>query len=110
MSRLNYLDSYPINFDCPCGIDSIPKKDKLKIQCSLCGVFQHCDCIKNANKMLRYICPICQLNQSDLFQKILYHLLPPSLYKYKPGDEVEITYFRDNKFHTTKVKLTKNEG
>ena len=32
------------------------------------------------------------------------------LYKYKPGDEVTLTYYRDGKFATAKVKLTKNEG
>ena len=32
------------------------------------------------------------------------------LYKYKPGDEVILTYYRDGKFATAKVKLTKNEG
>ena len=32
------------------------------------------------------------------------------LFKYKPGDEVTLTYYRDGNFKTTKVKLTKNEG
>ncbi len=32
------------------------------------------------------------------------------LFKYKPGDEVEITYYRNGKFNKTLVKLTKNEG
>ena len=32
------------------------------------------------------------------------------LYKYSPGDEVTLTYYRDGKFNTTKVKLTKSEG
>ena len=32
------------------------------------------------------------------------------LYKYKPGDEVILTYYRNGKFATAKVKLTKNEG
>ena len=32
------------------------------------------------------------------------------LYKYKPGDEVEITYFRAGKLLKTVVKLTKNES
>ncbi len=90
MSNFKYVESS--QFNCPCGTDKILKKDKQKIQCSLCGYFQHVECIKNANKMLRYICPICQLNQSDLFQKILYHLLPPSLYKYKPGKKIHTSY------------------
>ena len=90
MSNIKYVESS--QFNCPCGTDKILKKDKQKIQCSLCGYFQHIECIKNANKMLRYICPICQLNQSDLFQKILYHLLPPSLYKYKPGKKIHTSY------------------
>ena len=32
------------------------------------------------------------------------------LYKYNPGDTVTITYNRDGKVDTTKIKLTKNEG
>ena len=32
------------------------------------------------------------------------------LYKYNPGDTVTITYNREGKIKTTKVKLTKNEG
>ena len=32
------------------------------------------------------------------------------LYKYNPGDTVTITYNRDGKEYSTKVKLTKNEG
>lgn len=31
------------------------------------------------------------------------------LYKYNPGDEVEITYYRNNKFLKTKITLTKND-
>lgn len=31
------------------------------------------------------------------------------LYKNKPGDTIEITYIRDGKENTTKIKLTKNE-
>jgi serine protease Do len=50
---------------------------------------------------------ITKINGSDVKNSAYLKYL---LYKYKPGDEVEITYFRDNKFHTTKVKLTKNEG
>ena len=30
------------------------------------------------------------------------------LYKYNPGDEVEVTYYRNNKFLKTKITLTKN--
>ena len=32
------------------------------------------------------------------------------LYKYEIGDTVELTYYRDGRFHTTKITLTKNEG
>ena len=32
------------------------------------------------------------------------------LYKYEIGDTVELTYYRDNRFHKTKITLTKNEG
>lgn len=32
------------------------------------------------------------------------------LYKYNIGDTVKITYYRNNKFLTTNIKLTKNEG
>ena len=32
------------------------------------------------------------------------------LYKYNIGDTVEITYYRDGSFKTTKITLTKNEG
>ena len=32
------------------------------------------------------------------------------LYKYNPGDTVTVTYNRDGKVSTTKIKLTKNEG
>lgn len=31
------------------------------------------------------------------------------LYKYNPGDEVELTYYRNNKFLKTKITLTKND-
>ena len=112
MSRLNYLDYYTINFDCTCGIGSITKKDKLKIQCSLCGVFQHCDCIKNANKMVKYICPTCQLKHSDLFQKILYYILPPSLFKYKSNKKVYSTSYSfiiDFSFYKSFEKLNEKD-
>jgi serine protease Do len=50
---------------------------------------------------------IIKINDSEVKNSAYLKYL---LYKYKPGDEVEITYYRDGKFNTTKVKLTKNEG
>ena len=112
MSNLNYLDLHQIKINCPCGSDSIPKKDKLKIQCSLCGVFQHCDCIKNANKMLKYICPICQLKNADLFQKILHYILPPSLFKYKTGKKpysTSYSFIIDFSFYKSFEKINQKD-
>ena len=50
---------------------------------------------------------ITKINDSEVKNSAYLKFL---LYKYKPGDEVTLTYYRDGKFHTTKVKLTKNEG
>lgn len=32
------------------------------------------------------------------------------LYKYEPGEEINITYLREGKSHTAKIKLTENKG
>ncbi len=50
---------------------------------------------------------ITRINDSEVKNSAYLKYL---LYKYKPGDEVTITYYRDGKFKTAKVKLTKNEG
>ena len=50
---------------------------------------------------------ITKINDSEVKNSAYLRYL---LYKYKPGDEVTITYYRDGKFKTAKVKLTKNEG
>ena len=48
---------------------------------------------------------ITKINDSEVKNSAYLKYL---LYKYKPGDEVTLTYYRDGKFHTTKAKLTKN--
>lgn len=50
---------------------------------------------------------IMKINDSEVKNSAYLKYL---LYKYKPGDEVTVTYYRDGKINTTKVKLTKNEG
>jgi len=48
---------------------------------------------------------ILKINDSEVKNSAYLKYL---LYKYSPGDEVEITYIRDSKINTTKVKLTKS--
>ncbi|MBP5683766.1 MAG: trypsin-like peptidase domain-containing protein [Bacilli bacterium] len=50
---------------------------------------------------------ITKINDSEVKDSAYLKYL---LFKYKPGDEVTLTYYRDKKFYTTKIKLTKNEG
>ena len=49
---------------------------------------------------------ITQINDAEVKDSAYLKYL---LFKYKPGDEVTITYYRDGEYKTTKVKLSKSE-
>jgi len=50
---------------------------------------------------------ITKINDSEVTNSAYLKYL---LYKYNVGDTVTLTYYRDGKFYTTKITLTKNEG
>ena len=75
----NPVTLYPVN--CICDIEETKTSQKSIIQCTICNIYYHKECLKEMSKMDSFICPKCQIIKGCIFYKILYTLLEPSLFE-----------------------------
>ena len=104
----NPVTLYPVN--CICDIEETKTSQKSIIQCTICNIYYHKECLKEMSKMDSFICPKCQIIKGCIFYKILYTLLEPSLFEleYKKNNKSNYIFIPDNKSYTNNKKINNN--
>ena len=91
---------------CPCTINSNFSYATDTILCPLCHTHQHRNCITPCDEMETYVCPSCQLLNTELPMKRIRNVLPPMLFdsnQLKKEKKVSFAFTPDFSFFPSKT-------